>query len=100
MADCDEYNYFSTEHGCMNCHQKPGEEHLIYTEFEWDVRPRIKDYARGYERYQDILGLHLCHNCHLNCKVVKTIGWDKWDAIDCLASIPKTATSAKVVSKL
>ena len=101
IDDEDDYNYFSTQHGCMSCHQKPEPINLIYTELEWDVRPRIKDYERGYERYQDILGLYLCHHCYLNCKVVKTIGWDKWDASDCLSKIPtNTSKSFMIVSKL
>ena len=99
--DEDEYNYFSTHHGCMRCHQKLSTEDLIYTEFEWDLRPRPKDYALGHPRCQDTLGLYLCHHCHLNCKVVKTIGWDKWDAIDVLSTIPKKMiTSVRFISKL
>jgi hypothetical protein len=87
FEDEEDYNYFPNDGKCRACYDKLGKDNLLYIEFDWDVIPRLKDIK--YKRYQDILGLYLCHFCHKNCKEFKTCGWDKWAALDVLEHIPK-----------
>ena len=80
------YNHFPLNGKCMKCYQKFNEDELYYIEFEWRVLPR-KQY--GVQPYNDIISMYLCQFCHHHCKITNLIGWDKWDAIDGLSTLPK-----------